>query len=118
MPWNNRVQIDTYTHTDQSVEYTASIVEVFYGDKVGSTDDVTPVGSGASERDAVLELKNSLELMLESVNYVLSGKTPVFCPNDESTHIPGEPSQYIRRQEFLDRDDAFMNERYGDNDDL
>lgn len=117
MSWNNRVVVQPYTHKDGTVEHTASIVEVFYGDKVGSTGDIAPSGSGSSERDAIVELKGSLELMLEAVNFVLSGETTVYNFEDVSTHNPGAHSKIIRRREFLDRDDDFMDERYGDNDD-
>lgn len=118
MSWNNRVVVEPFTHKDGTVEHTASIVEVYYGEKVGGTGDITPSGSGFTERDAILDLKGSLELMLEAVNFVLNDETTVYNFNDVSTHNPGARSKIIRRQEFLDRDDDFMDERYGDNDDF
>lgn len=112
--WNNRVEI-TKTESDNFVEFSASIVEVYYGfSGVSNTGEIAPMGTGETEHQAILGLKEELERMLESVNFVLEGKTSVYNYLDSSTHHPGEPSSVVKKNEVLDADDAFMDERYGD----
>lgn len=135
MSWNKRVTVSKTTYKDivdskDVVEYLAEVVEVYYlkndsdrSDRVGYSNPITPSGlSTESQEDALIQLKRDLELQLEAVNYVLTGKTPVFNVNDADTYIPGEPSELARAYEqesvestkVLDKDDAYYNEKYSE----
>lgn len=108
--WNNRVEI-TKTESDDFVEFSASIIEVYYEpNAVSNTDEIAPMGTGETEREAILDLKAELERMLESVNFVLEGKTSVYNFLDRSTHEPGEPSSVVKRHESLRAAAADQNE--------
>jgi hypothetical protein len=111
--WNHRVEITEITETE---EFCASIVEVYYEpNSVGSTEEITPMGAGKTKQEAILALKEELELMLESVNFVLEGKTSVYDLLDRSTHTPGAESviakEYEARYGGIDPDDAYMDEQ-------
>lgn len=116
MSWNNRVVVETYKHIDGTIDHIATIVEVHYGDKVGSTGEITPSGCGSTEEEAISELKRELERMLEAVNFVQSKQTTVYNFDDVVTHDPGARSEVMRQYRVLDRDDDFMDERYGEDD--
>lgn len=121
MSWNNRVQVQKYTHADGTEEFTATVHEVFYDaiKGVGGTDAISPQGEGNTSIEAVQSLKLELQLMLEAVDFVLEGKTSIYDHDVVSTRDPGAKSEIIQSQksDVLDRDDDFMDERYGDNDD-
>lgn len=113
--WNNRVEV-TKTEMDDYTEFSASIIEVYYEpNAVGSTSEIAPMGTGETEQEAILELKAELERMLESVNFVLEGKTSVYNLLDRSTHNPGAESvvakEYEARYGGIDPDDAYMDEQ-------
>jgi len=116
--WNNRVEV-TRTEIENYVEFSASIIEVYYEPKsVGSTGEIAPMGTGETEHDAILDLKAELERMLESVNFVLEGKTSVYNYQDTSTHNPGAKSELVKsltpRYNVIDPDDDYMDEKHTD----
>lgn len=120
MSWNNRVEINKYENTDGSTEYTAYIVEVHYTDgKVGGTGEISPMGSASTEKDAVLELKAELERMLESVQFVIDGKTTIYDYENKETHNPGAKSivseELKARYNVIDPDDAYRDEQDEEN---
>lgn len=117
--WNNRVMIEPYTHTDGTVEFTATVHEVYYMEEgVGYSNAIAPAGTGETTVAALEELKLELQLMLESVDHAIQNKTSVFDYDNPETHNPGAPSLVMRehnaKNAVLDKDDEFMNERYGD----
>ncbi|AFC21840.1 hypothetical protein GAP32_388 [Cronobacter phage vB_CsaM_GAP32] len=123
MSWNNRVQIDEHQYPDGTKEYCATIHEVFYDIErgVGSTAAaITPMGSAFSKEEAIESLKFNLELMLEAVNFVIEGKTTVYDYENKETHNPGASSLVIRKYDaknaVLDKDDAYMDEKYDEED--
>lgn len=112
--WNNRVMIEPYTHTDGTVEHTATVHEVFYmEDGVGYTSPVAPSGTAETKVEALKELKMELELMLEAVNFAIEDKTSVFDYDNIETHNPGAHSVVMREYKatnpekfsVLDKDD-------------
>ena len=63
--WNNRVEV-TKTEMDDYTEFSASIIEVYYEpNAVGNTGEIAPMGTGETEREAILDLKAELERMLD-----------------------------------------------------
>jgi len=117
MSWNNRVVVETYEHEDGTIEHIATIVEVYYGNnRIGGTGEITPSGCGSNQEEAIAELKLELERMLEAVNFVQSKQTTVYNFADVTTHEPGARSEVMRQKHVLDRDDDYMDERYGDED--
>lgn len=117
MSWNNRVMLNKHTYSDNYIEYTATIHEVHYIDEgVSYTDMISPTGSGETEAAALIELKHSLELMLEAVNNAVEKKTAIFDYGNKETHNPGEPSELIKtwKNSVIDPDDEYMDEKYGD----
>lgn len=122
MSWNNRVQINEFEYPNGTKEYSATIHEVFYDIErgVGSTGEIAPEGSGSTKEDALNSLKFNLELMLEAVNFVIDGKTTVYDYENKETHNPGATSQVMRdykaRNAVLDKDDAYMDEKYDEED--
>lgn len=116
MSWNNRVSVNIEEYNDGCM-YTASIHEVYYIDELGvGSSPAKLVGNDAEDKHtALLQLKNELELMLESVNYAIEGKTEIFDMNDISTFDPGAKSVILKNiiSDVLDYDDEYMDEKYG-----
>lgn len=122
MSWNNRVSINEHTYQNGTKESTASIHEVYYNTDggLGFTDAITPMGTGSNSTEAIKELKLELQRMLESVEYVLAGKTTIFDYDNKATHNAGERSgikhehNEVLDNEVLDNDDEYLDEKYGD----
>lgn len=99
MSWNNRVIITESKYPNGSTEKVAQIHEVYYNDgKSGQTENPScPIGTGDTNLEAVKELKKSLLLQLEAVEYVLNGDTSIYDENDISTHNPGKNSLVLSK---------------------
>lgn len=114
MTWNYRVQMNVHESPDGSKEHSATIHEVYYSTEkgVGSTDEIAPMGTGDNATDALESLKSELLLMLESVQFVLDGKTPVYDYENKETHDPGHKSLILKaRYGGVDPDDAYRDEQ-------
>ncbi|SOK59211.1 hypothetical protein [Yersinia phage fHe-Yen9-03] len=118
MSWNNRVIINEHTYIDGEKESTATMHEVHYtADGVMFSGVLFPQGSGTDSTEALQALKLELQMMLEAVEFVLDGKTSIFDYDNKDTHDAGEHSEIIRKRnevKVLDRDDAYLDEKYGD----
>lgn len=104
---------------DGTKEYSATIHEVYYSEKgVGSTDEISPLGTGETPEEALQSLKFELQRMLESVQFVLDGKTVIYDYKNKETHDPGAESivskELKARYNVIDPDDDYMDEKYGD----
>ena len=121
--WNNRVIINKHEYEIGGVahvEYSASIHEFYYDDDgkiLGYTENpVYSGGFGETPDEAYEDLVLSLKLLNESIERIESGHS------EKIRHDLGEPSYGSAEaavaaelsKKILDADDAFMEERYGD----
>ena len=121
--WNNRVMVSEHTYPCGTKEFAATVHEVHYtndDNSTGYTEEIAPMGVGESTEQALVGLKAELELMLEAVEFAIQGKTSIFDYEKPETHNPGEQSLVMRmrnaKDEVLDKDDAYMAEKYDEED--
>lgn len=118
MTWNYRVMNTEHTlGEDNHHEHTATIHEVHYGDgDVSYTGEITPIGTGETQHEALLSLKCELLHMIEAVDYVLQNKTSVFDYANIETHVAVAESELkkalIPKYNVFDPDDDYMDEKY------
>jgi predicted RNase H-like HicB family nuclease len=111
--------MNIHESADGTKEYSATIHEVYYTKEgVASTDEISPMGCGETPTEALQALKDELQLMLESVQYVMDGKTSLYDYENSVTHDPGAKSLVSKelkaRYSVIDPDDDYMDEKYGD----
>ena len=116
--WNDRIVVEKHEYTIGTspttyTAYTASLYEFYYDDYgkyMGMNKNPTVVGcDGETEEEALNYLKSSLMMMLDTFTRVETGVNGIVRFDDPSTFddIRNPPKP-------LDADDAYMDEKYGD----
>lgn len=116
--WNDRIVVEKHEYTIGSnpetyTSYTANLYEFFYDDngkyQMMTENPVLSACDAETEEEALQYLKSSIEMMLMAVNRVETGVNCIVRLDDPSTfddiRKPPKP---------LDADDAYMDEKYGD----
>lgn len=121
--WNDRIVIEKHNYVlgnpqnpenntgVEITEYTASIYEFYYDDDgkyLSHASTPTIVGCGGeTPEEAIANLRGSLTLMLESISRVETGVNSI-----AQFDVPSSLNDF--RERPLDADDAYMEERYGE----